>query len=129
MYGYFCEYNRSAMYIVYGIPNCDTFKKAVNWLQKHKVGYEFHDYRKKGISSQKLKTWSKQVGWETLLNKRGSTWRELDQVTQASITNEKAAINLLVQNTSAIKRPVIEQEDAVVVVGFDEEVYEKIFKK
>jgi len=129
MYGYFCKFNRSTMYIVYGIPNCDTIKKAVNWLQKHRIPYEFHDYRKKGITTQKLKTWSKQVGWETLLNKRGSTWRELDQATQASITNEKAAIALLAENTSAIKRPVIEKGEVVVVVGFDEGVYEKIFKK
>ena len=117
------------MYIIYGIPNCDTVKKTLNWFQQHKIAYEFHDYKKKGISPAKLKKWSEQVGWESLLNKKGTTWRKLDEKTQSSITNEKAVINLLVENTSAIKRPFIEKGDRVIMLGFDEEEYKNIFLK
>lgn len=117
----------STMYIVYGIPNCDTIKKTIGWLQKNKITYQFYDYKKKGITPAKLKAWSKQVGWESLVNKKGSTWRQLSQATQITITNEKAAIGLLVENTSAIKRPVIEKEGKVITVGFDEQAYKDIF--
>lgn len=112
------------MYIIYGIPNCDTMKKAITWLNAHKVPFEFHDYKKLGITGNKLKEWSKQVGWETLLNRKGTTWRELDPATQALITNEKAAIKLLSENTSAIKRPVLEKDGKVVAVGFDIATYD-----
>ncbi len=108
------------MYIIYGIPNCDTIKKTLTWFQKNQVPYEFHDYKKKGITQAKLKAWSKQAGWEKLLNKKGTTWRQLDEATQASITNEAKAVALMSINTSIIKRPVIEQEGKVVSVGFDE---------
>lgn len=117
------------MYIIYGIPNCDTVKKVVTWFKDKKIPYEFHDYKKSGISVAKLKSWSGQVGWETILNKKGTTWRELDIKTQASITTEKAAIKLLSENTSAIKRPVIELGEKVIIVGFDLAAYEKLFRK
>jgi arsenate reductase (glutaredoxin) len=116
------------MYIVYGIPNCDTVKKVLVWLQNHKIAYQFHDYKKEGITAAKLKTWSAQVGWETFFNKKSTTWRELDAKTQAFITTEKAAIKLMADNTSIIKRPVIEKGDIVVTVGFNETAYEKLFK-
>ncbi len=117
------------MYTLYGIPNCNTVKKSVTWLQKHKIAFGFHDYKKLGITAEKLKQWSSQVGWENLLNKKGTTWRKLDEKTQASITNEKAALQLLAANTSAIKRPLIEKGNKVIVLGFDEEQYQKTFKK
>lgn len=98
-------------------------------MKEHKIPYEFHDYKKSGITAVRLKTWSKQVGWETLLNKRGTTWKELTAATQATINNEKAAIALMVANTSSIKRPVIERGDKVVVVGFDAKDYATVFKK
>ena len=115
------------MYQVYGIPNCDTVKKALTWLKDHEIAYEFNDYKKKGITPQKLKAWSKQLGWEALLNKKGTTWKNLDAATQAKITNEKAAIALLVDHTSMIKRPLIEKGEKVVALGFDAEVYEEVF--
>ena len=115
------------MYQVYGIPNCDTVKKAVTWLSDHKIGFEFNDYKKKGITARKLKSWCKQVGWEALLNKKGTTWKKIDPTVQATITNEKAAIALLVENTSMIKRPLVELEDKVVSLGFESEIYQKIF--
>lgn len=117
------------MYTLYGIPNCDTVKKARTWLEKQKIPYQFHDYKKSGITTAKLKQWSSQVGWEILLNKKGTTWRSLDEKTQASVTNEKTATKILAENTSAIKRPVIEKEDKVIMVGFDEATYAKLFKK
>lgn len=129
MYGYFCSYNRSTMYIVYGIPNCDTVKKALTWLQNHKISYSFHDYKKEGIPPAKLKAWSKQLGWEMILNKKSATWRQLGAASQASMNDEKAAIAVMTDNTSIIKRPVIEKGETVVVVGFNEDVYEKVFPK
>ncbi|MFA6515480.1 MAG: ArsC family reductase [Candidatus Paceibacterota bacterium] len=117
------------MYTVYGIPNCDTVKKALTWLDTHQIPYGFHNYKKQGITAARLKNWSSQVGWETLLNKRGTTWRKLDSEVQASITSEKAAIKLLLENTSAIKRPLIEKGDQVIAIGFEEGTFAKVFKK
>jgi len=113
---------------LYGIKNCNTVKSAVEWLKKKKVEFDFHDYKTKGITGEKLKEWSKQVGWENLVNKRGTTWRQLDPDTQKTITNEKAAIALMKEKTSVIKRPLIEKDGKVVALGFDEEAYRKTFK-
>lgn len=112
--------------IVYGIKNCNTVKSAVDWLKKNNVEFEFHDYKSKGISVDKLKQWSKQVGWESLLNKRGTTWRQLDQTIQANVTNEANAIALMQEKTSVIKRPLIEVREKVVALGFDEAIYKKL---
>lgn len=117
------------MYTVYGIPNCDTVKKALTWLDAHKIPYTFHNYKKQGITAAKLKNWGSQIGWEALLNRKGTTWRKLDPEVQASITSEKAAIQLLTDNTSAIKRPLIENPDGkVTALGFDPANYEQAFK-
>ncbi len=115
------------MYTVYGIPNCDTVKKTLDWLTEHDVPFSFHNYKKEGITTAKLKSWCKQKGWEVLLNKKSSTWRGLDEATQASITNEKTAIALMATSTSIIKRPVIEKDETVVAVGFNATEYKKIF--
>jgi arsenate reductase len=114
--------------ILYGIKNCNTVKTAMEWLRKHKVAFEFHDYKAKGITEAKLKDWIKQVGWESLVNKRGTTWRQLDEATQSRVTNEKSAIALMKEKTSVIKRPLIEEDGQVVVLGFDEEEYKKKLK-
>lgn len=108
---------------VYGIKNCNTVKSALDWLKKHKIDFEFHDYKAKGITDAKLKEWSKQVGWESLVNKRGTTWRQLDEKVQAKITNESAAVALMKEKTSVIKRPLIEKNGKVLVLGFDEAAY------
>jgi Spx/MgsR family transcriptional regulator len=115
------------MYTVYGIPNCNTVKKALDWMDKNKIDYRFHNYKKEGITTSRLQSWSKQVGWETLLNKKGTTWRGLNPDIQETITNEKAAIDLMAAFSSMVKRPVIEQGENVVTVGFDEPEYEKTF--
>lgn len=111
--------------IVYGIKNCNTVKSAVEWLKKNKIEFEFHDYKKSGITPSKLNDWNKQIGWESLVNKRGTTWRQLDEATQKKVTNEKSAIALMLQKTSVIKRPLIEKNGKVVLLGFDEDEYKK----
>lgn len=113
--------------IVYGIKNCNTVKTALDWLKKNNIQFEFHDYKTKGISDDKLQAWSKQVGWERLVNKRGTTWRNLDPKVQNGITNEVAAITLMMDKTSVIKRPLIEKNEKVLALGFDEEIYKKLF--
>ena len=112
---------------IYGIKNCNTVKSALNWLKEKGIEFEFHDYKCKGFTDEKLKSWSKQVGWENLVNKRGTTWRQLDEKIQNKITSEAAAISLMKDKTSVIKRPLIEKEGKVIALGFDEEQYRKIF--
>lgn len=114
--------------IVYGIKNCNTVKSAIEWLNKNKIEFEFHDYKKSGITEAKLSAWSKQVGWENLVNKRGTTWRQLEEAIQKKVTNEKSAIALMMDKTSVIKRPLIEKNDKVVLLGFDETAYTQKFK-
>jgi Spx/MgsR family transcriptional regulator len=113
--------------IVYGIKNCNTVKSALDWLKKNKTDFEFHDYKAKGISESKLKEWSKQIGWEKLVNKKGTTWRQLDEKRQSTVTNEASAIALMKEKTSVIKRPLIEKEGRVITLGFDETEYRKLF--
>jgi arsenate reductase (glutaredoxin) len=114
--------------ILYGIKNCNTVKSAIDWLNKNKIQFEFHDYKKSGITTAKLSAWCKQVGWESLVNKRGTTWRQLDETVQKKITNEKAAIALMLEKTSVIKRPLIEANDKVILLGFDEAEYKSKLK-
>jgi arsenate reductase (glutaredoxin) len=115
-------------FTVYGIKNCNTVKNALDWLKKHDVPFEFHDYKTKGITDSKLKAWIKQVGWESLVNKRGTTWRQLDKATQEKVKSESAAVALMKEKTSVIKRPLIESGDKVIALGFDEETYSKAFR-
>ena len=116
------------MKTVYAIPNCNTVKKALDWLQKNKIVYEFHNYKKKGITATLLTNWCKQVGWEALVNKKGATWRQLTPDIQASITTQKAAITLMMEKTSIIKRPLIEENGKILALGFDETEYKKALK-
>lgn len=115
------------MYIVYGIPNCNSVQKARTWLNEHQISYEFHDYKKSGITKAKLTSWCKQIGWENLLNKKGTTWRDLEEGVQHSIITQAAAIKLMEEHTSIIKRPVIEKDGKIVVIRFDEAEYGKTF--
>ena len=113
------------MITLYGIPNCDTIKKARSWLDKNKIDYQFHDYKKMGVPEKQLKQWVKQSGWEILLNKRGTTWRKLDETTKQSV-NQKSAIKIMLDNPSIIKRPVLDA-DGKITVGFTESEYKAIF--
>lgn len=106
---------------MYGIPNCDTIRKARTWLDGHGIAFEFHDYKKAGIDEARLMRWIGEAGWEVLLNKRGTTFRKLSDADKADIDDAKAA-RLMAANPSMIKRPVIEGAGAL-IVGFDETIY------
>ncbi|HET9487888.1 MAG TPA: ArsC family reductase [Chryseosolibacter sp.] len=111
--------------VVYGIKNCNTVKSALQWLNDNKVEYQFHDYKAKGIEESKLKKWCAEVGWERLVNMRGTTWRQLDTIIREKVKDQTAAIALMKEKTSVIKRPLIESDNKIVALGFDPAVYEK----
>lgn len=104
--------------IVYGIPNCDSVKKARAWLNEQGLAHEFHDFKKQGVPPSQLQAWVRICGWETVLNRKGTTWRKLDTVRQASITDAGSATALMLEQPSAIKRPVIEWPSGTVTVGY-----------
>lgn len=116
------------MKTVYAIPNCNTVKKALDWLKENKVAYEFHDYKKKGVTGTLLTAWCQQIGWEALINKKGSTWRQLPKEIQETITTQKAAVALMTEKTSIIRRPLIEENGKIIAIGFDETEYKKALK-
>jgi len=102
---------------LYGIKNCDTVKKARKWLDENGTAYEFHDFKKDGLSSEKLSQWEQAIGWEALINKRGTTWRKLPDKVRDTISAQSAH-QIMLENTSIIKRPVVERGDEV-SVGFN----------
>jgi arsenate reductase (glutaredoxin) len=105
------------MTILYGIPNCDTVKKARAWLDEHGVAYAFHDYKKAGVDEVALRRWIDTLGWEKLLNRQGTTFRKLPDDDKTDIDSDKA-VGLMLAHPSTIRRPVIVSGDAV-IVGFD----------
>ena len=107
--------------VIYGIKNCDTMKKARTWLEKHRVAHEFHDYKVSGIERAKLVEWVKSAGWETVLNRAGTTFRKLPDEVKANLT-EARAIALMLEQPSMIKRPVLERGKTL-LVGFSPEKY------
>jgi len=111
--------------ILYGIPNCDTVKRARVWLTDNGVDYEFHDFKKAGVSADHLAAWMKAVGWEKLLNRAGTTWRKLDADTQAGAADAAGAAALMQAQASVIKRPVVEWADGRISVGFKPELFEE----
>ncbi|MCG8671900.1 MAG: ArsC family reductase [Pseudomonadales bacterium] len=110
---------------MYGIKNCDTIKKAKKWLEDSGVDYQFHDFRRDGLTAEKLDSWCNIVSWELLLNKRGTTWRQLPEEVKSSI-DETSAKKIMLENPAIIKRPVLEANDEV-HVGFKAAEYEKLF--
>jgi len=108
--------------VIYGIKNCDTMKKARAWLDQHKVKYAFHDYKTAGIAREKLEGWAKKVGWETLINRAGTTFRKLPDKDKEKFTAAKA-IALMLKQPSMIKRPVLELPGGKLLVGFEPEQY------
>ena len=108
---------------IYGIKNCDTMKKARAWLENNRVAYAFHDYKSAGIDKSKLEGWVRKVGWETLLNRAGTTFRKLPEKDKEGLT-EKKAIALMLAQPSMIKRPVLELSGGKLLVGFKPEQYE-----
>jgi arsenate reductase len=112
---------------IYGIKNCDTMKKARAWLEQHEVAVDFHDYKVSGIDAKTLQGWAKQVGWETLLNRAGTTFRKLPDKDRENITEAKA-IKLMVDQPAMIKRPVLDLGGGTLLVGFKPAVYAKAVK-
>ena len=110
---------------LYGINNCDTMQKAINWLEAQRIDYHFHDYKKAGNDSSRLASWLKQVPWEELINQRGTTWRKLPDELKQNINNDRA-IELMLSHSSLIKRPVLEL-DRKIYLGFSAELYQQLF--
>ena len=107
---------------IYGIRNCDTMKKARAWLDAHGVTYEFHDYKASGVDRATLEKWAGIVGWETLLNRAGTTFRKLPDAARAGLT-EARAMKLMLEQPSMIKRPVLDLGGGKIIVGFKPETY------
>jgi arsenate reductase (glutaredoxin) len=111
---------------IYGIKNCDTMKKARAWLDTHAVGYAFHDYKTQGVERGMLEKWARVVGWETLLNRAGTTFRKLPDADKVALDDAKA-IELMLAQPSMIKRPVLEAAGKL-IVGFKPEIYSTTFR-
>jgi arsenate reductase len=109
---------------LYAIPNCDTFKKARKWLEEQGLSYEFHDYKKHGADVALLGRACTQFGWEQVVNRKGMTWRKMDDVAKAAITDDASAIALMQEKTSVIKRPILEHNEAL-LLGFDEKAWQE----
>jgi arsenate reductase (glutaredoxin) len=110
------------MITLYGIPNCDTVKKARRWLDEQGLAYTFHDFKKQGVPQARLDRWMDTVGAARLVNRQGTTWRKLDAAAQAAAASDDGARALMLAQPSVIKRPVVEAGDRV-LVGFDESAY------
>jgi arsenate reductase len=113
---------------VYGIPNCNTVKKALDWFKDHQIDVEFHNFKKSGIDVTKLEEWAQKTEWETLLNKRGTTWKMLDADLQKTIVSKDAAFKLMQEKPSIIKRPIVETKSGSIILGFDQAQYESLLK-
>lgn len=111
------------MLIVYGIPNCNTVKKALTWLDEHGVAYQFHDFKKLGLDADTANRWLKQLPWEKLVNRAGMTWRNLTDAEKTQVIDNATAQKLMCAKTSVIKRPVVVRDDHIVCLGFDEKTY------
>lgn len=111
--------------ILYGISNCDTVKKAKNWLETHNIDYKFHDFRKQGLDANTINRWLQSVSWDKILNKRSTSWRNLDPSIQQTV-NETNIVDLLIENPTLIKRPVMDVNDTI-TFGFNSDTYQGIF--
>jgi arsenate reductase len=117
--------SRQKRVTIYGIKNCDTMKKARAWLDAHGVEYAFHDYRTEGVERTRLESWTREAGWETLLNRAGTTFRGLPESDKQGLS-EKKAVALMLANPSMIKRPVLDVGGKL-VIGFKPETYARTF--
>ncbi|MFD2229765.1 ArsC family reductase [Alkalimarinus sediminis] len=112
--------------IMYGIKNCDTIKKARKWLEAEAIDYRFHDYKKEGTDEALFKEWLSSLGWEAVINRRGTTWRKLPEDQRANMDNA-SALTAMLENPSIIKRPLLEHNGKK-ILGFKADEYENIFK-
>ena len=104
---------------LYGIPNCDTVKRARAWLQAHGREAVFHDFKKTGVPAVRLEAWVAAAGWQRVLNRQGTTWRKLDDALKATVVDAASAMRMMREQPSVIKRPVVEWSDGAITVGFD----------
>lgn len=114
---------RIHMITLYGIKNCDTIKKARRWLETQGIDYRFHDYRVDGLDNALLQSFISELGWEALLNTRGTTWRKLDEATRNQITDATAAASLMIEMPAIIKRPLLCEPGKPMLLGFSESSY------
>jgi arsenate reductase len=114
--------------ILYGIPNCGTVKKARDWLAQHHIAVEFHDFKKLGLNAAIAENWLRQTDWSNLVNRSGLTWRGLPEQRKQNVQDARTALELMLEKTSVIKRPVLEQNGNLLHIGFDESAYSQIFK-
>jgi Spx/MgsR family transcriptional regulator len=112
--------------VIYGIANCDQVRKARAWLTSAGIAYRFHDYRLAGLESERLSIWLQRVPWDALLNRRGTTWRKLDERERLAVTDQLSAQALMLAEPRLIKRPVLEWDDRI-LLGFSEALYEAFF--
>ena len=105
---------------LYGIPNCDTVKKARAWLKEQGRDVDFHDYKKAGVPAERLDAWLRAAGWERVLNRKGNAWRALDESLRDGVVDEASAKRVMLAHASTIKRPIVEWPDGAITVGFDE---------
>lgn len=110
---------------MFGIKNCDTIKKARRWLEEQGVAYQFHDYRVDGLDEQLLRDFVARLGWEPLLNTRGTTWRKLDEAQRNACDNAEAAIALMLEQPAMIKRPLLDDGKGHALLGFSSESYQQ----
>jgi len=113
---------------LYGIPNCNTVKKARVWLDDNQINYEFYDFKKLGVNQTMLGNWLDQQSWEKLVNRAGMTWRKLSNTAKESIIDNTSASALMIEKTSVIKRPILEKDGEILSIGFKEEIYQELFK-
>lgn len=113
--------------VLYGIKNCDTIKKSKKWLMDEGVEFTFHDYRQNGLDAVLLNKLEQQLGWEAMINKRGTTWRQLDEAVKASI-NKDSAKAIMLENPAIIKRPILDN-GTTFVLGFSTDQYQNLFSK
>ncbi|MBF4990415.1 ArsC family reductase [Methylophilus sp. QUAN] len=114
---------------LYGIPNCNTVKKARDWLQQHAIAYEFHDFKKLGLDNATAQSWLQQQPWEKLVNRSGMTWRNLNEAEKNAVVDATSAQALMQEKTSVIKRPIIVKNDKIIALGFNEADYAQLFAK
>ncbi|POT60001.1 ArsC family reductase [Citrobacter amalonaticus] len=115
------------MITLYGIKNCDTIKKARRWLETHGIDYRFHDYRVDGLDRELVRSFISELGWEALLNTRGTTWRKLDQATRDSVASADSAAALMIEMPAIIKRPLLCAPGKPMLLGFNESSYQQFF--
>jgi len=112
---------------LYGIKNCDTMKKAFAWLDDRSIAYAFHDYKKSGVPRERLVAWCKALGWKTLINTKGPTWRKLPPERQ-QLSSQSQAVALMLDYPSLIRRPMVETPDGHLLVGFDPTLFESFLR-